>query len=272
MALYDAHNHFQDEKFAGILSHLEREISASRVSGVVINGTRRSDWTAVLAIAQRNPWAIASVGYHPWYLDELPQNWREQFEEFVTLNRVAIGEIGIDGWKPGLDRNLQREVCAFQLSVAQRNNLPVSIHGLKAWSELLDILKGIGELPAGFLLHSYSGDRSYLKPFIERGAYFSCSGAFLEPKRAKTFDLYKEIPIDRLMIESDAPDQLPPEAMDTWGLTQSDSKARLTHPLSVELTYRALAIARGVELSDFEVRIEGNFKRLFGAFIQAQRV
>lgn len=272
MALYDAHNHLQDPKLAEHLIPLEKEISGSRIGAMVINGTRRSDWDAVLAIAARHTWAVPSIGYHPWFLDELSENWREQFEECVSLNGVAVGEIGVDGRKPGLDWRLQREVCLFQLEIAQRLAIPVSIHGLKAWAELLELVKRVGDLPGGFLLHSYSGDRSHLRAFVERGGYFSCAAAFLEPKRVKAFELFKEVPIERILIETDAPDQRPPRSLDSWALTQSRTGDRLTHPLSIALTYDAMAKARGIETAEFEAVIEANFQRLFGRITQARRV
>ena len=268
MRLFDAHNHLQSERLAGELDELASQIEASCISAMVVNGTCRADWNRVKEMALRWSWIVPAVGFHPWYLDSLPTDWRNQLEDFLNTFPSTIGEIGIDHWKSNIDEALQEEVFRGQLRIAKARSLPVSIHGLKAWGRLLEILRDVGHLPGGFLLHSYSGPRELIKPFVERGAYFSCSGAFLGPKREKALSLFAQIPLDRILVETDAPDQLSPEGLDRWKMHNLISGERLTHPLSLELTYEEISRIRGVTLETFSRHIEENFLRLFGGFVR----
>jgi TatD DNase family protein len=168
MRLFDAHNHLQSERLASQLDELAPQIEASRISAMVVNGTCRADWDRVKEMALRWSWIVPAVGFHPWYLDSLPADWRFQLEDFLNTFPATIGEIGIDHWKSNIDDALQEEVFRGQLLIAKARSLPVSIHGLKAWGRLLEILRDVGHLPGGFLLHSYSGPRELIKPFVER--------------------------------------------------------------------------------------------------------
>src|SRR5580658_4549201 len=140
---------------------------------MVVNGACETDWPAVLALAKANPIVLPSFGYHPWYLDEATPHWRENLEKFLDTIPSAVGEIGLDRWKPGLDYSRQEEFFTTQLRLAADRNLPASIHFLQAWGRLHDLLKA-GPRPArGFILHSYGGPAEMVPTFAKLGAYFS---------------------------------------------------------------------------------------------------
>jgi TatD DNase family protein len=272
MRLFDAHNHLQSDRLAACLDTIASEVESSSIVAMVVNGTTRRDWDRVKELSERWPWVVPAVGFHPWYLASLPSDWSAQLEDFLDTCHATVGEIGIDRWRTDIDNDLQEEVFRRQLHIAQARSLPVSIHGLKAWTRVLEILTDVGDLPGGFLLHSYTGPRDLIKPFVERGGYFSLSGASLSPKRHGDLSLFGEIPFDRILVETDAPDQLPPDALDRWKLHSPTDGERMTHPLSIELSYAAVAHVRGVSLEAFSQQVDENFRRLFGRFVtQAPR-
>ncbi len=271
MRLYDAHNHLHDLRLAPHLDRIVQDLEQAPLAAMVVNGTHRGDWEGVVAASSRIPGAIPAFGVHPWFLDSLQDGWVDDLMEYLETHNAPIGEIGIDFWKDGIDRDLQESVFRRQLDLARVRNLPVTIHGLKAWSRLLDILRERPSLPAGFLLHSYAGPEELVKPFADLGGYFSCSGAALHPKREKLLKLFAFIPEDRLLIESDAPDQLPPPTADLSNLTDTANGDRLTHPLSIVTTYTRLAMERGVTLNELTESVERNFHRLFGRFVTPVR-
>lgn len=268
MRLYDAHNHLQDLRLAPHVDRIVRDLRQAPLVAMVVNGTHRGDWEGVVATSSRIPGAIPAFGVHPWFLDSLQDSWADELVEYLESHNAPIGEIGIDFWRDGIERGLQESVFRRQLELARARNLPATIHGLKAWSRLLDILRESGPFPAGFLLHSYAGPEELVKPFSDLGGYFSCSGAALHPRREKLLKLFATIPEDRLLIESDAPDQLPPPTPGLYDLTDTTNGEQLTHPLTISATYSRLAMERGVPLHELSEGVERNFIRLFGRFLR----
>jgi TatD DNase family protein len=275
MKFYDAHNHLQDARLAGRQEELLTACARVGVAGMVVNGTRESDWPQVLALARQfggtdapeprtnQTQVIPSFGYHPWHLHERTPDWRNNLEKFLDAVPGAVGEIGLDRWKPGLPWDGQEEVFLFQLRLATARNLPVSIHCLQAWGRLLDLLRDQPRPARGFLLHSYGGPAEMVPAFTRLGAYFSFSGHGLDGRKARQREVFKGIPPDRLLIETDAPDQPLPEEKILHPLTDADGRP-LNHPANLVAVYAGLAEFLGAPMEPFAARIEENFQRLFG--------
>lgn len=258
----DAHCHLHDKRLAASADVMS-ECVARGVSSWVVNGTCLDDWGAVRAFAARHSGVIPSFGWHPWFLDNLPEDWREQLTAALDSTRSAVGEVGLDSWRKPFDRELQERVFAAHIQIAAERNLPVSIHGLRAWERVLSILRR-SPLPAcGFLLHSYGGPASLIEPFVELGAYFSCPGFFLRRGNEGKLALFKDIPLERMLVESDAPDQALPEELDRYKLLSSVDRKRINHPATIVTTYEALAELRSLSLESFTNAVGKNFRRLF---------
>lgn len=208
----DAHNHLHDPRFAGRQADLIATARAAGVSAMVVNGTSPTDWPAVRACAEAFPDVVVpSFGLHPWYVPARPADWERQLIAMLDAFPAAgVGEIGLDRWKADLPWDDQVAVFLRQLALAAERNRPVSIHGLKAWDPLLALLEKHPRPARGFLLHSYGGPARLIDRFAALGAYFSLSGAVAHPNRAAQANVFRHVPPDRLLIESDAPDQRPP--------------------------------------------------------------
>ena len=231
---------------------------------MVVNGAGEADWPAVLALARQSPLVLPSFGYHPWYIHERTTGWLAGLVQFLDAVPSAVGEIGLDRWKPGLAYAGQEEVFTAQLRLAAERNLPVSIHCLQAWGRLLDLLLA-GPLPArGFLLHSYGGPQELVKPLAKLGAYFSFPGYYAYERKARQRETFRHIPADRLLIETDAPDQRPPDELNRFPLTDAKTGRPINHPANLVAVYQYAAELRQVPLETFAVQVEQNFLRLFG--------
>ena len=164
MRLYDAHNHLQDDRFGGRQDELMLVGLSVGIARMVVNGSSESDWPNVLALALRFPEVLPSFGYHPWHVAERTPQWKETLVTFLDQVPSAIGEVGLDRWKEGLEVAAQEEVFQWQLELAAARNLPLSVHCLQAWGRLHDLLRA-GPRPAiGFLLHSYGGPKEMIEP------------------------------------------------------------------------------------------------------------
>ena len=267
MVFVDAHNHLHDPR----LSSQGEVLAECRRLGVryqVVNGTCERDWEHVKELAEAHSDLIPSFGVHPWFLTGLSPEWRRTLERYLDSMPSALGEIGLDSWKKPADIALQEQVFSDQLEIAERRDIPVSIHGLRAWGRVLKRLESGPTPQCGVLLHSYGGSAELIEPLRKVGAYFSCPGFFLRRGNEGKLQLFKEIPLDRLLIESDAPDQALPTELDSYGLTVGPSGARVNHPALIVKTYEAIAALRGMPLDELACQVEANFKRLFGRFMK----
>lgn len=276
--LYDAHNHAHDDWLAPHRDRINADLCAIGLRRAAVNGTCEADWPAVSALAARFPWVLPSYGLHPWDAGNRAEGWFDRLKERLAADqRAAVGEIGLDRWmvdraRPddprlaGLRRaplGEQGEVFIKQLSLAAAENRAVTIHCLQAFGALEGLLRHVNTPARGFLLHAYSGPAELVGKFADYGAYFSFNGAFLAARHAAKREVFRRVPADRLLVETDAPAMpLPPENA-AFSLPMT-ADAAPNHPANLAATYAALAELRGVPLDTLAAHVEANFLRLFG--------
>lgn len=297
----DAHNHLQDERFG---EAREAVVAAARAAGVermVVNGSCEEDWEAVADLARRHSdLVIPSFGVHPWYVHERTGAWLDRLQrQLDAVPGAVVGEIGIDRWilecpapaRVAVAGHLgtlraaplaeQEEVFIQQLALASERGLPASVHCLQAWGRLTELLR-TGPRPArGFLLHSYGGSAELVPVLARQGAYFGFPGYFLHGRKARQRAAFRVVPRDRLLVETDAPDQRLPRtpewreeggvASDDWRpVTLADAAGgALNHPANLGWVYAGLAEVLGLEPERLATEVAANFDRLFGVGPQA---
>lgn len=265
MRYYDAHNHAHDERFGPDAASFVEAARAAGVVRMVVNGSSAEDWHAVADLARRFPEVvIPSFGVHPWYHAVQPPDWETRLnawlDEFPT---AAVGEIGLDRWKPDLPWEGQMELFIRQLTIAAEKDRPASIHCLHAWGPLLDALARAPRPARGFLVHSFGGSTEVASQLVRLGAYISAPGYFLHPHKAHKLVPFRKIPRERYLIETDAPDQLPPPEFAPYRATAIDGSP-LNHPANLPAIYAGLAAAWGEPLEALALQVESNFHALFG--------
>lgn len=263
MKLFDAHNHLQDERFQNRQQALIEECRARNIAGMVVNGSSEEDWDTVRSLASLYPEIIPAFGCHPWHLGSASKDWFDILQQHLALPGATIGETGLDRWKKGLDFEQQVRFFTAHIELAHRFSKPVSIHCLNAWGPLYELLKKTKPPEACFLLHSYSGSIEMIQSFIDLGAYFSCAGNYLAPSKRHKLEVFSHVPLDRLLVETDAPDQLLPAEADPLLVPGSDTSSALNHPANLPSIYKGLAELRKMPLSEFTDQISQNFQRLF---------
>ncbi len=288
MELVDAHDHLQDGRFAGKQDDLVADAVRTGVVRLVVNGTGESDWPAVADLARRHPQVVPSFGCHPWYLGRRTPDWRGRLERFIdTAPGSAVGEIGLDRWmlenpdrwRARMARTAgipvaateippsmtdQEEAFVWQLRVAAARDVPASIHCLDAWGRMFELLRD-GPRPArGFLLHSYGGPAEMVAPLAGLGACFGFPGYFLHERKARQREVFRAVPPDRLLIETDAPDQSLPDALVTHPLADPADGRTVNHPANLAAVYRGHAGFTGEPVERLAARVRRNFMQLFG--------
>lgn len=267
MRLIDAHNHLHDARLAPFRAELIAELETAGIEAAVVNGTQEEDWAAVAALAKERPWVRPAFGLHPWYVSARSPRWRERLAELLAeFTNASLGEIGLDRWKEGYDMAAQMEVFRAQWALASEHARAVTVHCLKAWGALWDFVREAPAAPRGFLLHSYGGAAEMVEGFAKHGAYFSFSGYFLQERKAAQRAVFREIPLERLLVETDAPDMLPPAAPGVRLL----AGGTLNSPANLEFCYRGLAELRAMAVDELAEQVADNFARLFGPPVQLQ--
>lgn len=233
---------------------------------MVVNGSGEDDWPKVLALAKKYPMIIPSLGYHPWYVRERSTNWREVLTAALDEVPAAIGEIGLDRWIKDYDLPAQEEVFVWQLRLAAERDLPASIHCLQAWGRMFELLRENPRPACGFVLHSYGGSQEMIGPLAKLGAYFSLPGYFAHARKERQRETFRHVPEDRLLIETDAPDQLLPDERNRHPLNDPATGKPLNHPANLRAVYDFAAEWLGEPVEPLARRVEHNLRRLFRRF------
>jgi TatD DNase family protein len=297
--LHDAHNHLQDDWLAPHLDRIARAATDLGIADMVVNGTHPEDWPRVAELAARYPFVRPAYGIHPWDAGRSrPEDWLAQLETRLLADpRASVGEVGLDRWildsarpddprlsgvrRPSLDEQLATFLP--QLALAARLNRPVTIHCLQAWGALDEALHAHPVPARGFLLHAYGGPPGMVPRFAARSAYFSFNAYFLKDSRPTPssapqtkchligdtvarptrLDSFKIIPLERLLVETDAPAMPLPPTWRTHKLPPAPDGSPVNHPGNLEAAYTALASLRGLTPNDLTAQITANFHNLF---------
>ncbi len=281
MTYCDAHNHLAAPALASHVPAIIPALTAAGVTHIVVNGTEESDWPTVAKLAAdhtaKHPalHLTPSYGLHPWDTGNRSSDWLKTLRHYLETDPLAaVGEIGLDRWmleraRPddprlaGLRRaplDEQHDIFQTQLALAVGLDRPATIHCIDAFGLLLETLQAVPLPSRGFLLHAYSGSVELVAPFVALGAYFSFNGAYLAPRHARLRALYQTIPLERLLIETDAPAMLAPPEYAPLALATAPE---LNHPANLAATYDALARLREIPLPTLTAQVAANYSRLF---------
>jgi TatD DNase family protein len=262
MTCFDAHNHLQHEWLAPHLPRVIDILEEMGLAGAVVNGTTAGDWDSVTRLACEYKWIIPSYGLHPWYIQQRPRDWENLLRAKLDKGG-AVGEIGLDRWKEGYDIDDQQAVFRAQLRLAAERNVPATIHCLRAWGALWDIIRSEPVPARGFLLHAYGGPAEMIADFASRGAYFSFNGFFLAETKQTRRDTFRHVPLERLMVETDAPAMPLPPDLTRHPLPLTARGEPVNHPGNLTVAYEGLAGILGMDLESLSATVAENFRRLF---------
>jgi TatD DNase family protein len=252
--LVDSHCHLDFPDFAAELDQVVARAAAAGIGTMVTISTRVRRFAQVLAVAERFDDVFCSVGTHPHHaheeLDVTP-------DELVRLTEhpkvVAIGEAGLDYHYDNSPPDAQAAGLRTHIAAARTSGLPLVIHARKADSDLAAILKEEsqkGAYPA--VLHCFSSGRELAETGIALGAYVSFSGILTFKNAQNIRDIARNVPADRILVETDAP-----------YLAPVPYRGKRNEPAYVAHTAAVLAEVRGVTPAEIAAQTTDNFFRLF---------
>jgi len=213
--MFDTHCHLASGRFDEDRDAVLRRAREAGVTDLVVPAVAPADFAPIRAMAAADPGLHAAFGIHPQLLPELPASGDDlllgRLEAALAAGgAVALGECGLDGPSTDAGAPMERQVRLLraQLALARRHALPVLLHCLKAHDALLAVLEK-EPLPAGGILHSWSGSDQQIPPFARLGLGFAFAGPITFENARRGPAAARAVPRELLLLETDAPDQTP---------------------------------------------------------------
>jgi TatD DNase family protein len=249
----DTHAHLEMEAFDEDRDAVLGRAAAAGLTAIITVGTTLPDCEKAVALARRYPPVFAAVGIHPHEVKRIDPAAYDALRHLAGEKKVvAIGEIGLDFFYDNSPRDTQLKCFAEQLDLAEELGLPVIIHDRDAHAETLDLIRPRKGRLQG-VLHCFSGDAAMARECVSLGFHLSVAGPVTYPKADRLREVAREIPAERLLIETDAP-----------YLAPQPHRGKRNEPAYVVETARRLAEIRGVPAGELERFTAANARRLFG--------
>ncbi len=252
--LIDSHCHLNYQGLAERQGEVLANARAAGVTGFLNISTRESEWREVVATAERESDVWATVGIHPHEADRHADLGRQVLREATDHPRViGIGESGLDYYYDKSDRAVQRDLFRMHIDVARETGLPLVIHTRDADNDTAAILAdemGKGAFPA--LIHCFTASAAFGRTVLDLGLTISLSGIVTFKNAKELQDFARQIPADRLLVETDSP-----------FLAPVPHRGKTCEPAFVRHTAEFVALLRGDSLEDLATTTSHNFFNLF---------
>lgn len=204
--LIDSHAHLEMPEFRKDLIEVLQRAKDSGVEYIFTVGTEKKDWKRALEIAQSHSSVYAILGVHPHNAKEIEDGTYPILKRLCQNEKVkAYGEIGLDFFRDHSPRDIQRQRFREQIHLARELKLPIVVHDRDAHRETQEILKSEKAGENGGIIHCFSGDEGMAKACIDMGFYISIPGSITYKNAGPFHDLVKRLPLESLLIETDAP-------------------------------------------------------------------
>lgn len=250
--MIDSHAHYNASAFDEDRDAVLKSLSENGVDAVINIGDNLEASRTCLKMAHDYPFLYAAVGVHPESAEEVTSDALRKLEEMLSDEKaVALGEIGLDYHYDDVPRDVQRRVFRMQLVLAKRLDVPVVIHDREAHRDCLDILKEEG-ITKG-VMHCFSGSVEFMQEVVKQGLYVALGGVVTYKNARHTVDVAREVPLDRLLLETDCP-----------YLAPVPHRGKRNSSLYMHHTAERIAEIRGIDVGTLCVLTTENTKKLFG--------
>lgn len=251
MNLIDSHCHLDFEQFdsdrEAVLAHCQQ----LSVNHILVPGVTENSWNKLITICQQSDMLYPALGLHPMFMDEHQPEHLLQLKQLVASQQpVAIGEIGLDFYVAGHDKQAQIDLFSEQLQIAQNADLPVILHVRKAHDQVISLLK---KTPVnGGTVHAFNGSLQQAQQYQKLGFLLGVGGTITYPNSTHIKSLFQTLPLSSLVLETDAPD------MPLSGMQQQRNT-----PENIPLIFSALAQIRTESKEEIASIISQNCQQLF---------
>ncbi len=264
MTIFDTHAHYHDRRFTApatdtgmpAVDILLSSLFAENLCAVTDIGTDIETSLAAIALAERYPGIYAAVGMYPGscpvtFDEAVMENTAASFAKMLDHPKVvAIGEIGLDFHYDDVPRDIQMRWFDRQMQLARDKHVPVIIHDREAHGPVFDMLARYPEVTG--ILHSYSGSAEMAEQLVKMGYFISVSGVVTFKNAQKLVEVVRRIPLEHLLIETDAP-----------YLTPHPHRGKINHSGYLSYTVAKIAELKGISQEECAAATYRNALRVF---------
>lgn len=252
-SFFDTHCHLD---FPPLQARIKDVLARARSAGIgsfVVPGVAPDGWPRIVALAAQEAGVLPAIGLHPFHAHLHTPPLLDELDNYAA-QVVAIGEIGLDYLVPFPDRIQQQKAFRSQLRLAVAAGLPVILHCRRAFQDLLAILREEGAGRVRGVMHSFSGSVETARECISLGLLIGVSGTVTYRNAVRPVDVVRQIPLEHLLLETDAPD-----------ITPEPFRGRDNEPAFLLTTARKVADLIEIELSVVAEVTTRNARALFAA-------
>ncbi|MCG3084123.1 TatD family hydrolase [Anoxybacillus sp. LAT_35] len=252
--LFDTHAHLNATQFNEDVEQVIERARAEGVSHIVVVGFDRPTIERAMELAEQYSFIYAAVGWHPVDAIHMTDEDLSMIERLAAHPKVvALGEMGLDYYWDQSPKDVQKEVFRKQIRLAKKVKLPIIIHNRDATADIVDILREENAGEVGGVMHCFSGSIEVARQCMDMNFYISFGGPVTFKNAKKPKEVAKEIPLDRLLIETDCP-----------YLTPHPFRGKRNEPSYVKYVAEAIAELKGLSFEEVAQKTSDNAKRLFG--------
>jgi TatD DNase family protein len=250
--IFDSHAHYDDESFDIDRDELIETLNKSGVIGILNCSSSYESIKKTCELIDKWNFIYGAVGIHPENAGELTKDRLEEIKDIIKNNPkvIAVGEIGLDyHWDENPPEDVQKEVFRKHMMIAKELNMPVIIHDRDAHKDTLDIIKEFPEVKG--VVHCFSGSVEFAKECLKLGYYIGVTGVITFKNAKKLVEVVKEVPIDKLLVETDCP-----------FMTPEPNRGKRNKSDYIEHIIERIALIKEIDPKQLNLQVNENFYRL----------
>lgn len=252
--LFDTHAHLNAVQYEDDVNEVIERALQEGVTNIVVVGFDGETIPRAIELAEKHDFIYAAIGWHPVDAIDMTDRDLDWIKELSSHPKVvALGEMGLDYYWDKSPKEVQKEVFRKQIALAKEVQLPIIIHNREATADIVQILKEENAAEVGGVMHCFSGSVEVARQCIEMNFYISFGGPVTFKNAKKPKEVAKEIPLDRLLIETDCP-----------YLTPHPFRGKRNEPSYVKYVAEKIAELRGLTIEEIANITSKNGKKLFG--------
>lgn len=251
--LIDTHTHIDLDNFKDHFDEVLKTAQEYNVGKMIIPGVEPNGFERIIKLCEQHENLYGAIGIHPEEINSYNQNSVELIKKYLKHPKVvAVGEIGLDYYWDKSQIERQKEIFEEQIYIAKEANKPIIVHDREAHLDSFEILKKTNANEVGVVMHCFSGSPEFAMECVKEGFYIALGGVttFKNAKKAK--EVAKIVPLDKLLIETDAP-----------YMTPVPYRGKENQPAYVKFVAEEIAKLRNISFEEVEKATTNNACKLF---------
>jgi TatD DNase family protein len=251
MQLIDSHCHLDDDRLDALRAEIVSAAELCGVTRMILPATSANRWEKLKQLCEQYDGLYPAYGLHPMFIEQHQASHLRELDEWLDREpAVAVGECGLDFFVSRVDEKWQKQLFQEQLQLADNHQLPVIVHVRKAMDEVISLLRRQGR--HGGVIHSFAGSEQQARQLYDLGFKLGIAATVSFERARKLRAVVAAMPLDALLLESDAPDQ--PGAA---------HRGQLNQPAYIVEHLQIIAELREMEVTDLAAALTLNTESLF---------